>query len=216
MGRRTLKDPAEGAAGGSVLTKDKIIEAIALEMSEGTWRPFRSVRELAARLNMTLASAQQYASEATRLLRLSWGQEEAKVAVIERIAQIGRLALEREEEALDADGCVHSLKKPDHRTALASAKHLADMLGLSGTNSEIVVRYQQMSDPELWLEAQRFAAQLQGKTHDGTDAIETSGEETSGEAVPEPAFPRDDGAGEADEAAALHRLDADAHKPRGR
>jgi len=117
--------------------------------------------------------------------RLSWGQDEAKVAVIERIAQIGRLALEREEDALDATGAIHALRKPDHRTALASAKHLADILGLSGANSEVVVRYQQMTDSELWLEAQSFVAQLQGKP-DGRSE-QTQDYETSGEAVPEPA-----------------------------
>jgi hypothetical protein len=181
MGRRTPKPG--GAAEGSTLQKDQIVEAVALQMSEGNWRPYRSVRELAARHNMSLASAQRYASEATRLLRLSWGQDEAKVAVLERIAHIGREAMEREEEAgvfnTETKSVeVVALKKPDHRTALAAMKHLADMLGMSGTNSEVVVRYQQMSDSDLWREAQRFVAQLTGKTHDGI--------ETSGETIPEP------------------------------
>lgn len=186
MGRRVGK-PGGAGAEGSTLQKDRIIEAVALQMSEGTWRPLHSVRELAARTGCSLHNAQRYAAEATRLLRLSWGQDEAKVAVIERIAQIGRLALEREEDALDATGAIHSLRKPDHRTALASAKHLADILGLSGANSEVVVRYQQMTDSELWNEAQSFVAQLQGKTDGRSDPDQTEEVETSGEAVPEPA-----------------------------
>jgi hypothetical protein len=173
MGRRPLR-PGGGAAEGSTLQKDKIVEDIALSMSSGEWHPHRSVREFAARLGMSLSNAQRYAADATRLLRMSWGQDEAKVAVIERIAMIGRAAENRTEGALDAKGEVHELRKPDHRTALQAAKHLADMLGMSGTNNEVVVRYQQMSDADLWREVQSFAARLQGKTHDG---IETSGEE---------------------------------------
>jgi hypothetical protein len=174
VGRRP-KLPNGIGAEGSTLQKDKIVEAIALEMAEGTWRPFKSVRELALRTGVSLSNAQKYSAEASRLLRLSWGQEEAKVAVLERIAQIGRAAETRTEEALDGDGCVHELRKPDHRTALQAAKHLADILGLSGANSEVVIRYQQMSDSDLWREAQRFVAQLRGNTND--DGIETTGEE---------------------------------------
>lgn len=194
MGRRPLNPNGVGAE-GSTLQKDKIIEAIALEMAEGKWRPFRSVRDLAARTGISLGNAQKYAAEAARLLRLSWGQDEAKIAVIERISQIGRAAEERTEEAVDAKGEVHVLSKPDHRTALAAANSLANILGLSGANSEVVVRYQQMSDSELWLEAKRFAAQLTGKNHEGI--------ETSGEAIPEPSER------EARAAAALDRIDAE-------
>lgn len=199
MGRRPLNPNGVGAE-GSTLQKDKIIEAIALEMAEGKWRPFRSVRDLAARTGISLGNAQKYAAEAARLLRLSWGQDEAKIAVIERISQIGRAAEERKEEmgvfntetkAVE----VVELSKPDHRTALAAANSLANILGLSGANSEVVVRYQQMSDSELWLEAKRFAAQLPGKNHDGI--------ETSGEAIPEPSER------EARAAAALDRIDAE-------
>lgn len=201
MGRRPLNPNGTGAE-GSTLQKDKIVESIALEMAEGTWRPFRSVRELAARLGISLPNAQRYCAEATRLLRLSWGQDEAKVAVLERIAQIGRAAETRTEEALDAEGGVHELRKPDHRTALQAAKHLADILGLSGANSEVVVRYQQMSDSELWRETEKFVAQLQGKNpiNDGI--------ETSGEAVPE-------GTGdelEPEDQAALDRLGAEGQR----
>lgn len=199
MGRRPKAKDGVGAE-GSTLQKDKIVEAIALEMAEGKWRPYKSVRELAARSGVSLGNAQKYAAEATRLLRLSWGQDEAKVAVIERIAQIGRAAEERTEQAVDSNGDVHTLSKPDHRTALNAAKHLADILGLSGSNSEVVVRYQQMSDSDLWLEAQRFAAQLPGKTHDRTQGIETSGEE-----VP---FASEAGTGDDDEQARdAHALD---------
>lgn len=204
MGRRPKANGI--GAEGSTLQKDAIIEAIALEMAEGSWRPFKSVRELAARTGIGLSNAQRYCAEATRLLRLSWGQEEAKVAVLERIAQIGRAAETRTEEMgvfnTDTKSVeVVELKKPDHRTALAAAKHLADILGLSGANSEVVVRYQQMSDSELYQETQRFVAQLQGKT------LTNDGIETSGEDVPEPAETEGDDSDELQ--AALDRLDAE-------
>lgn len=165
---------------GSTLVKDKIVERVAFSMADGTWHPFRSVRALAAELGITLGVAQKYSAEASRLLRLSWGGEEAKAAVLERIAQIGRAAESRTEEAgvFNAETkCVEvvELKKPDMRTALGAAKHLADMLGLSGTNSEIVIRYQQMSDGDLYREVQRFAQQLTGKSSNN-DGIETTGE----------------------------------------
>lgn len=176
MGRRGLK-PGAGGAEGSTLAKDKIIEAIAYRMSAGDWAPFRSVRELAASHCLTLENAQKYTAEASRLLRLSWGGEEAKMAVLERIAQVGRAAERRTEEVVDAKGNVVMVSKPDHRTALTALKHLADILGLCGSNSEIVVRYQQMSDSDLAREATRFLAELTGESNGRSNSYETSGEE---------------------------------------
>jgi len=158
------------------LQKDKIVEAIAFEMSEGKWRPYRSVRETAARYGVALSQAQKYAAEATRLLRMSWGQEEAKVAVLERIVQIGRASEERTEEVLDMKGKVRTLRKPDMATAGKMAVVVAGILGLTGTNSEVVVRYQQMSDSDLAREASRFLAQLPGAKN-GSGSHETTGEE---------------------------------------
>jgi len=176
VGRRPLKPDGPGAQ-GSTLVKDKIIEAIAFEMSEGNWRPYRSVRELAAKYGITLGNAQKWASEATRLLRLSWGQEEAKLAVLERIAQIGRAAETRTEEVVDPKGNVVTVRKPDMATAGKMAVTVAGILGLTGPNSEVVVRYQQMSDADLAREASRFLAQLPGAANNGSRSVETEGEE---------------------------------------
>jgi len=197
-----VKRPGIGAEGSSLL-KDKIVEKIALEMAEGNWRPWTSVRELAARLGVGLSQSQKYAAEATRLLRLSWGQDEAKVAVLERIARLGRASEERTEEvgAFNPEtGKIEivTLRKPDLRSALAAAKHLADCLGMSGEKAEVIVRYQQMSDVELLREVSRFA-QLKGSTD--ARIIEIDGEE-----IPEPG-PDADGFNE--EQAALARLDAE-------
>lgn len=175
MGRRGLK-PGAGGAEGSTLAKDKIVEAIAYRMSAGDWAPFRSVRELALSQGITLENAQKYAAESARLLRLSWGGEEAKALVLERIAQVGRAAELRTEEVVDAKGNVVVVSKPDHRTALAALKHLADILGLSGSNSEVVIRYQQMSDSDLAREATLFLAKLIGGDQNGK-SIEAEGAE---------------------------------------
>lgn len=199
VGRRPLRPDGRGAE-GSTLQKDKIVEQVALEISDGTWQPYKSVRLLAARLGVSLAQAQRYAAEATRLLRMSWGQDEAKVAVLERIAQLGRSALERKEEVLDMSGNVHLLKKPDHRTALAAAKHLADCLGLSGSNSEVVVRYQQMSDSELLREVRQLALQ---QKNDPYGTIEAIGQEIP---ITEPADPEPS---PDPDATALARIDAE-------
>jgi hypothetical protein len=186
--------PAENTA----LGKDAEIQKIAMAMASGDWRPYRSVREYAEKNNMSLASAEKYAGEATRLLRMSWGQDEAKVAVLERISFIGRDALSRREDAVTASGEVVSLAKPDHRTAFAAAKSLADYMGLGGTNAEVVIRYQSMTDSELWKETQKFAEKLT----QGLQAHETSGIEVANTEL------ADD-----DESAALHRLDAASTRP---
>lgn len=173
MGRKPSPKPLDrpGAeigkgAEGQVLAKDELIGKIAMRMSAGDWRPYSSVREFARTTGLSLNSAERYAAEATRLLRMSWGQDEAKVAVLERIAFIGRDALERTEDAVDAKGNVVTLRKPDHRTAFNSAKALADYMGLGGANAEVVIRYQTMSDAELWLETQKFVKQIQERNED--------------------------------------------------
>lgn len=99
------------------------------------------------------------------------------MAVLERIVQVGRAAEQRTEEVVDAKGNVVTISKPDHRTALTALKHLADILGLSGSNSEVVIRYQQMSDSDLAREASRFLAQLTGESNGRSNSYETSGEE---------------------------------------
>lgn len=208
MGRRPLNPNGEGAQ-GSTLQKDKLIEQIAFEMAEGNWRPYRSVREVAVRYGITLGNAQKWAAEATRLLRLSWGQDEAKVAVLERIAQIGRAAEARTEEIVDAKGELHTVRKPDMATAGKMAIGLANILGLSGANSEVVIRLQTMSDTDLALEATRFLARLTEGKGNG-NYIEIEGEE-----VPDAEHGEPD-AGDTDEdSAALRRLELAHSKPRG-
>jgi hypothetical protein len=56
-----------------------------------------------------------------------------------RIQSIGQSALERTEEVVDRDGCVHEVRKPDHRTALAAAVELAELAGLRKTRIEVDV-----------------------------------------------------------------------------
>jgi len=179
--RRKLR-PDDGGAQGSALQKDKIIESIALEITQGTWRPFRSVRELAARLDIPLSRAMHYAGEATRLLRMAWGGEEAKAAILERIAEIGIASETRTEEVVDMKGNIRTVRRPDMRSALAAAQTVANALGLTGSNSEVVIRYQQMTDSDLLREVQRLSL-LESKKPDAR-TIESDGQEVSPEPNP--------------------------------
>lgn len=173
MGRRQIRHP-DSAAGGSTRQKDEILKTIVDKMISGQWLPYRSVRELALSHDMEMANAEKYVCEASRLIRLSWGGEEAKAAIIERIAQIGRAAEFRTEEAIKMDGEIVSVRKPDHRTALRAAETLASIVGLTGPTADVIIRLQQMSDGELWAEAERFGRDL--TTHGVKRHVETTGQ----------------------------------------
>jgi hypothetical protein len=142
--------------------KDVVIGTICLDMAAGTWHPYKGRMELMTTHGLSRVSADRYVAEATRILRLSWGGEDAKAAVLERIASIGHGALERTEEVVDSKGQIHTVRKPDHRTALGSARALAEILGM-GTQATITMKYSNLSDAELYLETQKFVAQLASK-----------------------------------------------------
>ncbi len=207
MGRRSKKNPDAGAQ-GSTRQKDEILRVIADQMAAGTWRPYRGVRDLALRFDMPLSNAQHYVAEASRLVRLSWGGEEAKAAVIERIQQIGTAAEFRTEEVALQDGTVVQVRKPDFRSALRAAETLATITGLTGATADVIIKFQQMSDHELWLEAERYGKQLnlQGKPiHDTTAETLEPSSDPDPDAAP---------GGSADEASSLDRAIAGATRGR--
>lgn len=160
-----------------MLQADRIVEDIAMQMSKGQWIPHRSVRELALSLNMSIQSAERYAAMAARVLRLSWGREDAQVAVLEGIASIARDAKERTEEVIDSEGNVRALRKPDFKAALAALNSLKETLGMAAQRAEVVVRYQQMTDAELLSEVSRLALK---EKEQGNGAIEIDGIEIGG------------------------------------
>ena len=198
MGRTSKRNP-ESAAQGSTRQKDEILKTIADKMAAGTWRPYRGVRELALQFDMTLSNAQAYVAEASRLVRLSWGGEEAKAAVIERIQQIGSAAEMRTEEIALQDGSVVQVRKPDYRSALRAAETLATIVGLTGATADVVIKFQQMSDQELWIEAERFGKQLKQKEQ---SVIHVT---TTGEAIGPGVDPEATESDPAAEDAAIHR-----------
>lgn len=57
-----------------------------------------------------------------------------------RVHSIGQDALERTEEYVNAKGEKHTIRKPDHRTALQAAVEIAELAGLRKTRVEIDVR----------------------------------------------------------------------------
>lgn len=178
------------------------MKVIANQMAAGNWRPYRGVRDLALQFDMPLHSAQHYVAEASRLIRLSWGGEEAKAAVIERIQQIGTAAEFRTEEVALQDGTVVQVRKPDFRSALRAAETLATITGLMGATADVIIKFQQMSDHELWLEAERFGKQLnlQGKPTYATSGESIEGIEPSSDPDPEASA-----GSSADEASSLDR-----------
>jgi hypothetical protein len=64
-----------------------------------------------------------------------------------RIHSIGQDALERTEEYVDRNGDKHTLRKPDHRSALQAAVEVAELAGLRKQRIELDVRT--MSDEQI-------------------------------------------------------------------
>lgn len=143
-------DPATVAA------KDQTIRDIALEMSTGSWHQYRSVVEWAARTGLSEATLANYSKEASRLLRLAWSDDGSRVAVMERIQQLGRDAVNRTEEVVDREGKVVTLRKPDFKSAVHAAEVVASILGMTRQQHELRVTYERMSDEQLWAEAEKF------------------------------------------------------------
>jgi hypothetical protein len=64
-----------------------------------------------------------------------------------RVHGIGQDALERTEEYVDRFGHVHTLRKPDHRSALQAAMDVAELAGLRKQRIEVDVRT--LSDEQI-------------------------------------------------------------------
>lgn len=140
----------------AVAGKDFHVREIALEMSKGTWHQYRSAVEWAAKHGLAESTVADYAKDASRLLRLGWSDEGARVLVMERISQLGQDAVLRREEYVGKDGQVRSLLKPDFKSAVHAAEVLASILGMTRHTQELRVTYERMSDEQLMAEAVKF------------------------------------------------------------
>ena len=65
--------------------------------------------------------------------------EEFKAAILSQLAFIGQDALERREEVVDGMGNVHSVRRPDHRTARQALVDMAELAGFKVQRHEVNV-----------------------------------------------------------------------------
>lgn len=88
-------------------------------------------------------------------MRIFWSDDTARIATLERIRQLGEDAANRCEDALDKDGNIVSLKKPDYRSAITAGNSVAAILGMQRP-VEVRVSYERMSDDQLLHAALEF------------------------------------------------------------
>lgn len=124
------------------------------------------------------ASARDYAAEARRHYMREIdraGRADHKARIFALLEFIGRDALERREEVVDAMGDVHSLHRPDHRTARQCVVDLAELAGHLVHKHEVSVT--EMSEDELRAQLRTYGLEVrtiettaepmlgQGETH---------------------------------------------------
>jgi hypothetical protein len=126
-----------------------------------------TARAVARAWNVNPETARDYTAEARRhymreVDRAGRGDHKARIFAL--LEFIGRDALERREEVVDAMGDIHSLHKPDHRTARQCVVDLAQLAGHLVHRHEVNVT--ELSDDDI-------RAQL--RAH-GLEVIETTAE----------------------------------------
>ncbi len=121
-------------------------------MVRGEYVRGKTDRELAAVWGIGVDAVQQYTAIAGKLLRLQFAperHEEIRATLLHRIAHLGHAAEHRTEEVVDIKGNVHEVRRPDLRTALASAVEFAQLLGIRTNKHEHKVTTADLSDAEL-------------------------------------------------------------------
>ncbi len=149
--------------GGNVAAKDANIKEIAHIMATGVWHPHKSVVEYAKTAGLQEVTVKEYAAEAARLLRLAWTDETARVAILEKIYQVGQDAANRTEEVLDKDGCVRTVRKPDFKTQVTALNSIAAILGMTRQQIDVTHNYEGMTDQQLFDAAKRHMKSSTGK-----------------------------------------------------
>lgn len=130
--------------------------------------------ELAALWKCHPSTVREYAAEARRRYIREVeraGRDDYRARIMGRIDFVGRDALERTEEVVDAMGTVHTVRRPDHRTARQSLLDLAQLGGLLVHKHEVTIN--ELTDEEI--RAQLRAHGLEVRT------IETTAEPALGE-----------------------------------
>jgi len=144
--------------------------------------------ELAELWRCGRATARDYAAEARRhyIREIDRaGRDDYRARIMAGIEHVGRDALERTEQVIDGLGNKHTIRKPDHRTALRALTDLAQLGGLLVHKHEVTVS--ELTEEEI--RAQLRAHGLEVKT------IETTAEPALGQG--EAHAGSDDGGGQA-------------------
>ncbi len=142
---------AHEASPARVEAADLRVELVLDMMAHGVWQP-KMARELARVWGLAVDSVQQYSAAASKILRFQFSperNEEIRSVVLARVWTLGNQALERTEEALDVKGEVHTLRKPDMRTALTAVVNFAEVMGIKTNKHEHRVTTADLSDAEL-------------------------------------------------------------------
>jgi len=147
--------------------KDQRIREIALRMAAGDWHPYRGPLDVARQTGLSPHTVADYAKEAARLLRLSWADDQARVALLERIQTLGEEARSRTEEVLDKDGRVQTLRKPDMKSAIRATEIVANILGLTKQQHDVRVSYEAMTDEQLMAETTKFLERKNDRNPEG-------------------------------------------------
>lgn len=130
---------------------DPRVELVLDMMAHGIWQP-KLARELAQVWSIGVDAVQQYSSAASRVLRLQFAperNEEIRGVVLARLWTLGNEARDRTEEVVDAKGEVHTVRRPDMRTALAAVIGFAEVMGIKTNKHEVRVSPTELSDAEL-------------------------------------------------------------------
>lgn len=144
---------------------------------------WKTTDELAAVWGCDPATVRAYAAEARRhyIREIDRsGRDDYRARLMSRIEFVGRDALERTEEVIDGMGDKHTIRKPDHRTALRALTDLAQLGGLLVHKHEVTVS--ELTEEEIRAQLRAHGLEVktilettaepalgQGETHDGSD-----------------------------------------------
>lgn len=143
------------------------------------WVTGKSARLLAEVWGCARSTVEGYSSEASRNIKRGFGSpEEAEGKILGYLEGFIEKCQTRTEEVVDAQGNVHVVHRPDHRTALRAAENIIEVLGVRAPNKlEIIERAQKLTDEQI---AEQL--RLQGyELRKLPEVVETTGALTDGQ-----------------------------------
>lgn len=155
-------------------SKAEQVNFIILAMRRGVYHRGLTTRAMAKLWSLSEVAVADREVEALRAVQRVIEEQpgELLAELVLRVQSIGQDALERTEEYVNAKGQKHTIRKPDHRTALQAAIEIAELAGLRKQRVEIDVRT--LSDEQI-------AEQLRAHGVEVRRLVETTGEDSGGE-----------------------------------